>query len=75
MQRKETHFDGVLFGEVWPRTDLSPKERSLVTVTVLATPRATEQRVYHVGLAKDNGNTEAELKGAITHIAFHAGWP
>src|ERR1700712_1247216 len=32
------HFtDDVLFGEVWPRTDLSPKERSLVTVTVLAT--------------------------------------
>jgi 4-carboxymuconolactone decarboxylase len=70
------HFtDDVLFGEVWPRTDLSPKERSLVTVTVLATLGATEQLVYHLGLAKDNGNTEAELKEAITHIAFYAGWP
>jgi 4-carboxymuconolactone decarboxylase len=70
------HFtDDVLFGEVWPRTDLSPKERSLVTVTVLATLGATEQLVYHLGLAKENGNTEAELKEAITHIAFYAGWP
>jgi 4-carboxymuconolactone decarboxylase len=70
------HFtDDVLFGEVWPRTDLSPKERSLVTVAVLATLGATEQLVYHLGLAKDNGNTEAELKEAITHIAFYAGWP
>src|SRR6478735_5988098 len=30
------HFtDDVLFAEVWERTDLSPKERSLVTVAAL----------------------------------------
>ena len=30
------HFtDDVLFGEVWPRTELSPRERSLVTVASL----------------------------------------
>jgi 4-carboxymuconolactone decarboxylase len=35
------HFtDDVLFGQVWPRTGLSPKERSLVTISVLAAPRA-----------------------------------
>jgi Carboxymuconolactone decarboxylase family len=26
-------------------------------------------------LAKPDGNTETELKEAITHIAFYAGWP
>ncbi len=25
--------------------------------------------------AKDNGVTETELKEAITHLAFYAGWP
>jgi 4-carboxymuconolactone decarboxylase len=70
------HFtDDVLFGQVWPRTELSPKQRSLVTVSVLATLGATDQLVYHLGLAKENGNTEAELIEAITHIAFYAGWP
>jgi 4-carboxymuconolactone decarboxylase len=70
------HFtDDVLFGQVWPRTDLAPKERSLVTVSVLATLGATDQLVYHLGLAKENGNTEAELIEAITHIAFYASWP
>jgi 4-carboxymuconolactone decarboxylase len=64
------HFtDDVLFGQVWPRTELSPKERSLVTVSVLATLGATDQLVYHLGLAKENDNTEAELIEAITHIA------
>ena len=67
--------DDVLFGQVWTRTELSPKQRSLVTVAALTTSGNTDQLVYHLGLAKDNGNTEDELKEAITHIAFYAGWP
>jgi 4-carboxymuconolactone decarboxylase len=70
------HFtDDVLFGEVWPRTELSAKQRSLVTVSALATLGATDQLAYHLGLAKQNGNTETELKEAITHLAFYVGWP
>ena|ERR1700761_6382907 len=67
--------DEVLFGEVWKRTELSPKERSLVTVACLVAGGNTEQLVYHLGLAKQNGATEAELIEAITHLAFYAGWP
>jgi 4-carboxymuconolactone decarboxylase len=67
--------DDVLFGQVWPRKSLSPKERSLITVAALVTGGNTEQLVYHLGLAKDNGATEEELKEASTHLAFYAGWP
>lgn len=60
------HFtDDVLFGE----------ERSLVTVAAPTTNGNTEQLVFHLGLAKENGNTEAELIEAITHLAFYVGWP
>ncbi|MFJ7215308.1 carboxymuconolactone decarboxylase family protein [Amycolatopsis sp. NPDC098790] len=70
------HFtDDVLFGEVWKRTELTPKERSLVTVAALTTNGNTDQLVFHLGLAKENGNTEAELIEAITHLAFYTGWP
>jgi 4-carboxymuconolactone decarboxylase len=70
------HFtDDVLFGEVWKRTELTPKERSLVTVAALATNGNTDQLVFHLVLAKENGNTETELIEAITHLAFYAGWP
>jgi 4-carboxymuconolactone decarboxylase len=70
------HFtDDVLFGEVWTRPELSPKERSLITVASLLTSGSSEQLVYHLGLAKDNGATEPELIEAITHLAFYAGWP
>jgi 4-carboxymuconolactone decarboxylase len=67
--------DNVLFGEVWKRTDLSPKERSLVTVAALTTMGNTDQLVFHLDLAKHNGATEDELIEAITHLAFYAGWP
>jgi 4-carboxymuconolactone decarboxylase len=67
--------DNVLFGEVWERTELSPKERSLITVAALTTSGNTDQLVFHLALAKQNGNTEAELIEAITHLAFYAGWP
>ena len=70
------HFtDDVIFGELWKRTELTPKERSLVTVAALATNGNTDQLVFHLGLARDNGNTETELKEVLTHLAFYAGWP
>jgi 4-carboxymuconolactone decarboxylase len=67
--------DDVLFGQVWPRPQLSPKERSLITVAALTTSGNPDQLVYHLGLAKQNGATEEELIEAITHLAFYAGWP
>jgi alkylhydroperoxidase/carboxymuconolactone decarboxylase family protein YurZ len=38
------HFtDDTLFGQVWTRPELSPRDRSLVTVAALATAGNTEQ--------------------------------
>ena len=67
--------DDVLFGEVWTRTELSAKERSLVTVAALTALGNTDQLVFHLHFAKQNGNSEDELIEAITHLAFYAGWP
>jgi 4-carboxymuconolactone decarboxylase len=67
--------DDVLFGEVWTRSELSPRDRSLVTVTALAAAGNTEQLTFHLGLARQNGLTRTELTEAITHLAFYAGWP
>jgi 4-carboxymuconolactone decarboxylase len=67
--------DGVLFGDIWERSELSPRDRSLVTVASLITSGSTEQLRGHLGRAKANGLTETELKEAIVHLAFYAGWP
>jgi 4-carboxymuconolactone decarboxylase len=67
--------DEVLFGDVWERTELSKRDRSLITVAALIAGGNTEQFSGHLMRAKDNGLTETELKEVITHLAFYAGWP
>ena len=69
------YTDAVLFDEVWARPELSPRDRSLVTVTALVTLGAVEQLEFHLAFARDNGVTREELVEAITHLAFYAGWP
>ena len=67
--------DNVLFGDIWERSELSPRDRSLVTVASLITSGSTEQLRGHLARARANGLTETELKEAIIHLAFYAGWP
>jgi 4-carboxymuconolactone decarboxylase len=67
--------DDVLFGEVWKRPQLSPRDRSLITVAALTSGGNAEQLTFHLQYARDNGVTEEELIEAITHLAFYAGWP
>ena len=67
--------DDVLFGQVWSDPALSPRDRSLVTVSALVAMNRSPQLRSHLGLALRNGVTEEELIGAITHLAFYSGWP
>lgn len=67
--------DDVLFGDVWERSGLSKRDRSLITVAALVSLYRTEQLRAHLLRAVDNGLTEDELIEAITHLAFYAGWP
>jgi 4-carboxymuconolactone decarboxylase len=67
--------DDVLFGDVWERAELSPRDRSLVTVAALIANGNTEQLAGHLSRAKQNGLSETELAEVIIHLAFYAGWP
>jgi 4-carboxymuconolactone decarboxylase len=67
--------DDVLFGDVWERAELSPRDRSLVTVAALIANGNTEQLSGHLSRARQNGLSEKELAEVIIHLAFYAGWP
>ena len=69
--------DDVLFGQVWSReSELSPRDRSIVTVTTLMASGVLDSSFEsHVQRAKDNGVTAEEIAEIITHVAFYAGWP
>lgn len=67
--------DDVVFGDVWEQESLSKRDRSLVTISVLTALYRTPELKAHLARALDNGVTEDEIKGMITHLAFYAGWP
>jgi 4-carboxymuconolactone decarboxylase len=67
--------DDVLFGDVWEQTDLSKRDRSMITVAVLIALYRTDEMRGHIRRALNNGVTKEEISGIITHMAFYAGWP
>lgn len=67
--------DGLLFGDIWERPGLSPRDRSLITVTALVGQGRQQPLEFHLGKALDNGVSKDELVELITHVAFYSGWP
>src|SRR5262249_1014557 len=65
----------VLFRDLWLRPDLTPRDRSLVTVSALIASGQVAQIPYHLNRAMDNGLTQAQAAEVGTHLAFYVGWP
>jgi 4-carboxymuconolactone decarboxylase len=65
----------VLFHELWLRPDLSPRDRSLVTISALIATGQFGQLPGHLVRALNNGLTQAEASEAISHLAYYGGWP
>jgi 4-carboxymuconolactone decarboxylase len=69
--------DDVLFGQIWSRdSELSQRDRSLITVTALMSSGILDSSLgYHLQTAKTNGITREEIVEVVTHLAFYVGWP
>ena len=67
--------DDVLFGDIWERPGLSPRERSLITVAALTALFRTNELPSHIKRARANGISKDELAELFTHLAFYTGWP
>jgi 4-carboxymuconolactone decarboxylase len=70
----ERYTQGALRGDLWRRPDLSPRDRSIVTLAALITRNQTTELPYYVTLALDNGVRPSEISEIITHLAFYSGW-
>jgi len=65
----------LLFRDLWLRPYLSPRDRSLVTLSALIAAGQVAQVTYHLNRAMDNGLTQEQASEMVTHLAFYAGWP
>ena len=70
----EKYRHNTLFGDLWKRPDLGPRDRSIVTLSALITRNQTAEMAEYLDLALDSGVKPSEVSEIITHLAFYAGW-
>jgi 4-carboxymuconolactone decarboxylase len=63
------------WGEIWSRPGLTKRERSLITIALLAALRFEEELVMHIKATKNTGASEDEIKEVLLHTAVYAGVP
>ena len=70
----EKYQRDTLLGGLWKRPDLSPRDRSIVTLAALIARNQTIQLPDYLNLALDSGVKPNEISELITHLAFYSGW-
>jgi 4-carboxymuconolactone decarboxylase len=63
------------WGGVWSRPGLTRAERSIVTITALATLRQDEELALHVRAGLRNGLTPEAIREVLLQVAIYAGVP
>ena len=64
----------VVYGEIWERSQLSKRDRSLITIAALQALYRDQLR-GHLNRGLENGLTQEEIQEVIVHVSFYTGWP
>ena len=63
------------WGHVWARDTIPLRERSLITIALLAALGNDGELVLHLRATRNTGATEADVMEALLHVAIYAGIP
>jgi 4-carboxymuconolactone decarboxylase len=82
-EAKQTEFDAAFqvliteaaWGSVWARPDWDKRQRSIVTIALLAALGHDEELAMHVRATRNTGATKEDLREAMMHVAIYAGVP
>lgn len=83
MEAGRNGFDGpfqdliteAAWGHVWSRPEWTKRERSMVTIALLAALGHYEEMAMHIRATARTGATEADIREALLHVAIYAGVP
>ncbi|MER6956343.1 MULTISPECIES: carboxymuconolactone decarboxylase family protein [unclassified Streptomyces] len=64
-----------VWGALWGREGLAPRDRSLVTLGILIALGAETELKTHVRIALTNGLTEDEIAEVVYHSSGYTGFP
>ena len=63
------------WGSVWSRPQLTRRERSIVTLALLAALGHDEEVAMHTRATLNTGATPEDIREALLHVAVYAGAP
>ena len=63
------------WGEIWSRPGLSKRERSLITIAILAALGKDDELDLHLRACKNTGASAEDIKETLLHTAVYAGIP
>lgn len=63
------------WGSLWSRPNFTRRERSIVTIALLATLGQDEEVAMHVRATRNTGATKEDICEALMHVAVYAGIP
>jgi 4-carboxymuconolactone decarboxylase len=63
------------WGHVWSRPGWSKRERSIVTIALLAALGQDEELAMHIRATANTGATQDDVCEALLHVAIYAGVP
>jgi len=63
------------WGSVWQREGLSKRDRSLLTIVLLAALGQDAELVMHIRATRNTGVSAEEIREALLHVAIYAGVP
>lgn len=63
------------WGHVWSRETISLRERSMLTIALLAGLGNDHELALHIRATANTGASEADVMEALLHVAIYAGVP
>ncbi|WP_343081591.1 4-carboxymuconolactone decarboxylase [Ostreiculturibacter nitratireducens] len=63
------------WGHVWSRDRITPRERSMLTIALLAALGNFEELAMHIRATANTGATREDVMEALLHVAIYAGVP
>lgn len=63
------------WGTVWTRPEISLRERSMLTIALLAALGHHEELAMHLRATRNTGASPEDIREALLHVAIYAGVP
>ena len=71
----QTLITEAAWGRVWSRDTISPRERSMLTIALLAGLGNDHELAMHVRATANTGASPQDVMEALLHVAIYAGVP